>query len=926
MVYPINYIFIEGTLLQECEQLPVDILHQQEDIVGQENQQKAKGGYMRKSFKTFSLLPLFLFLALSFDVYAVSLSPELVEKLRKEGRLEEVVRQANLAREKGVWQPSTNPPLKREGKTTQIDTIMAVVLLVDFDDNLSTHNPGEFDTLLFSKGFVLPTGSMRDFYWENSYQTFEVIGEVYGWYRMPQSYVAYTCTLGYQYGFGAYPYNAQKLVEDAIEAADFDVNFADYDHDGDGWVDALFVVHAGAGAEQSGNPCHIWSHKSRTSSVVNKDGVYLYEYAMEPETRTGGLVDIGVFCHEFGHVLGLPDLYDTDYSSEGLGDWTLMAGGSWNNEGRTPAHFDGWCKYKLGFSEVEQLAVNQTDVEILQAETSPVSYRLWTSGGGGTQYFLVENRQKVGFDKYLPGSGLLIYHVDESGSNSNEWCPGDPATPHYKVALEQADGLYQLEGCYGSPGDGDVGDPFPGWFEKRAIDDTTAPSSRNYYDNPTRVAVWNISDSDSAMYTNLDVTWSRPCLFLDEFTLDDTTFGNGNGLPEPGETIRLYFAISNIWAPLLGTTVTGSADVAGIDFTDDQSYVGDISTEGSVNNYSDPMEFEIGSSFTNAIVTFTLHVEGQVNEEGYSLDLSKEAWVGRPDILVVDDDSGSGKYNNYESYYTDAFDSLRLLYNVWDKKTQGDTIYNFSDYNILIWYTGDHREEIFSPADVESLMSFLDSGGGLFLTSQDAAEVLSESGDPLDSIFLTDYLHCSLYDDSVSQRQVMGVPKDTIGDGLFIYLDGLDSPKNQVSKDALVPDELTDTVLNYADPLWSPTDLVAGIRYQGDYKLVFFGFGFEGLNTAEQFQGEYLSRPHLVMQRVLNWLRPPICGDCDLNGWLDIADVMCKINHLFLGAALPCPPEIVDHNGDGVVDVADVILEINYLFVGAAHLECPLLR
>ena len=810
---------------------------------------------MRKSFKTLGLFFIFLFLALSFDIYAVSLSPELVEKLKKEGRLEEVVRQANLARQKGVWQPNPNPPLRRGGKSAQVDTIKAVVLLVDFADNVSNHRPGEFDTLLFSKGFVLSTGSMRDFYWENSYQTFELIGDVYGWYRMPQSYVAYVCTLGYQYGFGSYPYNAQKLVEDAVNAANPYVNFADYDRDGNGFVDALFVVHAGSGAEETGDPCDIWSHRSVTHSYVYVDGVKAYDYSTEPEIRSGGsLVDMGVFCHEFGHVLGLPDLYDTDYSSEGLGNWTLMAGGSWNNGGRTPAHFDAWCKKTLGFSEVQQLMANQTNVEIAQAETSPVSYRLWTLGGGGSQYFLVENRQRTGFDQYLPGHGLLIYHVDESGSNSSEWCPGDPPTPHYKVALEQADGRFQLEGCFGS-NSGDPGDPFPGSYDKRAFDDTTTPGSRNYYDNSTQVAVWNISNSGSVMHANMDVTWSRPGLFLSEFTLDDTTYGNGNGLPEAGEKIRLYFTISNIWAPLLGTTVTGSADVAGINFTDNQSYVGDIPTGGSVNNYLDPMEFEVSPSFACTIVTFTLHVEG--NGGTYSVDLFEKAQVGRPEILIVDDDSGTGKYNNYESYYTDALDYLQLFYDIWDKKNLGDTTLNFSDYKILIWYTGDHRTSIFSQADIERVMSFLDNGGRLFLTSQDATEVLSGSANPLFQQFLTEYLHVG-YNGTSNRLLVVGEPGDEIGDTLWIRPSGLPGADNQTSKDNLVPDSEADTVLFYADAGWIPTDFVAGTKFQNDYfKVALFGFGFEAISGGT-YQGHRLSTPSFVMQRVLDWLKSPL--------------------------------------------------------------------
>lgn len=397
---------------------------------------------------------------------------------------------------------------------------------------------------------------------------------------------------------------------------------------------------------------------------------------------------------------------------------------------------------------------------------------------------------------------------------------------------------------------------FPGSYDKRAFDDTSVSGSRDYYDNSTQVAVWNVSDSDSAMTANLDVTWSRPCLFLDQFVLDDTTYGNGNGLPEPGETIKLYFTISNIWLSLGGTTVTGSADEAGISFTDSQSYLGYIATGGSKNSYSDPMEFDISPAFTNAIVTFTLHVVG--NGESYSLDFQREAWMGRPDILIVDDDSGTGKYNNYEGYYTDALDSLQRLYDVWDKTNQGDTTYDFSDYQILIWYTGDHRDGVFSEADVESLMSFLDNGGKLFLTSQDAAEALSASGDPLDSIFLEDYLHCSLADGNCSKRLALGIPGDPVGDTLYIQTWGtVGNPNNQVSPDVIVPNGSAVQVLRYAGLNWAITDSVAGIRYQGEgYRLVFFGFGFEGMtSTGQLYSGHYLSKPHFIMERVLDWLQ-----------------------------------------------------------------------
>jgi M6 family metalloprotease-like protein len=598
---------------------------------------------MRLNIIKVLLLIFFLFLILDSDLYAVSLSPEVVEKLRKEGRLEEVVRQANLAREKGVWQPSANPPLRLgKGGSSAVDTLKPIVICVDFDSNQHTYEASKFDTLLFSKGFVFPTGSMRDYYLENSYGKLYLVGGITGWYRMLEDYSYYVWG---NYGIGSWPHNAQKLAKDAVNAADPYVNFSDYDYDQDGWVDALIIVHAGPGAEETADLDDIWSHKWSMDSVLTRDGVHLYEYNMDPEMHDDGAFnDMGVFGHEFGHILGLPDLYDGDYSSEGLGKWSMMASGSWNNNGKTPAHLDAWCKKKLEWVNVNQLSSNQTNVEILQAETSPVSYRLWTSGGGGSQYFLVENRQKTGFDASLPGEGLLIYHVDESVgdkyANWSEWCPGDPAYPHYKVALEQADGEFRLEGCYSAPNRGDAGDPFPGNHNKQAFDDTTTPNSRNYSNNSTQVAVWSISTSDSVMRANLDVTWSRPCLSLDEFTLDDSPpKGDGDGRPEGGETVNIYFTISNIWLPMTGTAVTGSVDTAaGITFTDDSSYLGNIGTGGSANNHSDSMEFVVDSLFPERLTIFTLHVQGNTTSGTYSLNFNEEVWAGNTDVSDFDEE------------------------------------------------------------------------------------------------------------------------------------------------------------------------------------------------------------------------------------------------------------------------------------------------
>jgi len=738
-----------------------------------------------------------------------------------------------------------------------VDTLRPLVLCVDFSDNVHGKTTGAFDTLLFSKDFELSTGSFRDYYLENSYGQHDPQGGVYGWVRAPQTYSYYTWGAS---GLGDLPHNAQQLVQDVLAATDPYVNFAEYDYDGNGWIDGLIVVHAGPGAEETGNDWHIWSHRWVINQQI-RDGVWISSYTMQPEVHANGsLIDIGVFCHEWGHDLGiLWEEYDRDYSSWGLGDWSVMATGCYNNGGKTPAHHSAYCKYFLGWTNVITVGSNQTNVEIIQAETSPVSYRLWTSGSVGSQFFMVENRQKTGFDSHLPGSGLLIYQVDvNKPGNDLEWCPGNPASSHFKTALEQADGDFKLEGCYGDSNQGDWGDPFPGYQNKPAFDDTTTPSSHDYYDDPTQVAVWNISDSDSMMYANMDILWSRPCLFLDSFIVDDSPpGGDGDGRPEGGETAEIYLTISNIWLPINNTTVTASADTEGIVFTDPTSNLGTIGTGDSVNNYLDPIEFEVDPFFTGRPTIITLHVEGNTTSGAYTLDFEEEIWAGDAEILIVDDDSGSAA--DYQSYYTAALDSLRTIYDIWDTEDtlgKGDPDFSFNQYRYLIWYTGDHKTDLFTPAQVESLMSFLDNGGRLFLTSQDAVEVLSGSANPLFQQFLTDYLHVG-YGGNTPSLLIAGHPGDEVGDTLWIRPWSTPGANNQTSRDKLVPDLLSDTVLVHAGSGFFPTDSVAATKFQNDiFKVVVFGFGFEGISTSPtQFHGKWLSKPHFVMGRVLNWLR-----------------------------------------------------------------------
>ena len=211
---------------------------------------------------------------------------------------------------------------------------------------------------------------------------------------------------------------------------------------------------------------------------------------------------VGVYAHEMGHmVFGLPDLYDTGNDSYGVGKWSLMAGGSWNGAlGSSPAHPDAWCKIRMGVVSPTVVSNTSSGASIPASEGNATVYKL-TSSTSSQQYVLVENRQQSGYDASLPGSGLLIYHVDDAvGSNNSQWYPGHTTSGHYKVAVEQADGLWQLEQ---KTSQGNSGDPWPGSSNRRAYNASSTPNSLDYSGLDQGISVTNISNSGATMTADL---------------------------------------------------------------------------------------------------------------------------------------------------------------------------------------------------------------------------------------------------------------------------------------------------------------------------------------------------------------------------------------------------------------------------------------
>jgi immune inhibitor A len=387
----------------------------------------------------------------------------------------------------------------------------AVTFLIEFPDRLADvgQRPASaYHNLFFSQG-IIPTGSLRDIYLEQSYGTYSLTGDTHGWLRTTDDYAT-----NYDDGLFGLAGGGNKVTKAAVDLTDPSIDFGVYDSDGpdgipssgddDGYVDACFVVYSGAGGHDTGDPSDIWAHAtgfernyltndpSAGGGFIRVDG-----YTMQPEVGVhlngdSVLLGLGVPAHEYGHVLGLPDLYDGSRDTWGLGYWCLMSYGASllrGTEVHSPVHMSAWCKEQLGWVSPIVVTGNLWDIVIPPVETNPVVYKVWRDGAPGDEYFLLENRQNLGFDDILPGKGLLIWHIDHT------------STPRLDlVDLEEADGKDDLEQGTGSrPGGGvyhpelgDAGDPYPGDSLNTIFDETSYPASTDNGGSPTDVSVEEI--------------------------------------------------------------------------------------------------------------------------------------------------------------------------------------------------------------------------------------------------------------------------------------------------------------------------------------------------------------------------------------------------------------------------------------------------
>jgi M6 family metalloprotease-like protein len=352
--------------------------------------------------------------------------------------------------------PRKNYPLTGSPKS--------LVILVNFaDKSFVTPNPQTaFTNLLNQEGYSANggTGSARDYFRDNSMGTFAPQFDVVGPFTLPNNMAFYG-----ENDSNDDDKNPRQMVIDACNLADANgVNFAQYDTDSDGIVDNVFIYYAGYN-EAEGAPANtVWPHRWELSSTLRLDGVRIIDYACTSELRGksgANMCGIGTFVHEFGHVLGLPDYYPTDGGSHHtLSYWSVMDSGPYLNSGNTPPAYSAYDRFFLNWLTPTELKTPQ-NVTLSSLTTTNKAYIITQNGNHNlnganpnpVEFFTLENRQKSGWDTFLPASGMLITRIFYNASAWNDNSPNNNASA-MGVDIIEADGKaseYNL-----------AGDVFPG--------------------------------------------------------------------------------------------------------------------------------------------------------------------------------------------------------------------------------------------------------------------------------------------------------------------------------------------------------------------------------------------------------------------------------------------------------------------------------
>lgn len=377
-----------------------------------------------------------------------------------------------------------------------------LILLAQFSDKKFTMNdPKAFYNRVanepgFSEGNF--KGSVADYFKAQSNGKFEMNFDVMGPYTLGEQ-----AFYGKNEG-GQQDVNVQAMISGCLgKAAAEGIDFSPYDWDGDGQMEMVFVVYAGRGEATGGGDNTIWPHKGRMTNPVKCGNKTLINYACSNELSTSNEVDgIGTICHEFSHCFGYPDAYDTNYTGlYGMGTWDLMCQGNYNGNGFTPAGYTAYEKYAAGWITPIELKEN-TSVSGMKPLAEGGDAYIFKNPNNSDEYYLIENRQKKGWDAGLAGSGIIINHIDYNLKAWNYNTPNSMMSginDHERITLIPADNIKSDKN--------EENDPWP-YGNKNRLANNTTPACTSYNLNTDGTKLMNIILSGMAIADNGTASFS----------------------------------------------------------------------------------------------------------------------------------------------------------------------------------------------------------------------------------------------------------------------------------------------------------------------------------------------------------------------------------------------------------------------------------
>lgn len=479
-------------------------------------------------------------------------------------------------------------------------TKKGLIILVQFTDSKfkSGHDLALYERIANDENYSGNNfrGSIKDYFKAQSHGQFELDFDVAGICQLQHPYAYYGKN------------NSQKedvkpgemVAEACLWAHEHGFDFSKYDWNGDGEVDQVFVLYAGHGEASYKDANTVWPHMFYLSASdygkpLSLDGVTVDTYACSSELNGDGNLDgIGTFCHEFSHCMGFPDLYDTSYAGWfGMGDFDLMCSGSYNGDSKCPAGYSAYEKAECGWLTLKDMTdvEKETSIAGVQPMSADGDAYIIKNKGHEDEYYILENRQKTGWDSYLPASGLMITHVDYDAdiwgwnmpntSGKYEDANGNTKTnDHQRLTIFRA----------GKSTDeyGDASDLYP-YGSNNSLTKTSSPASTLYNTNSDGSKYMHVAITDIAIAA--DGTAS--------FTLSKEEHQGGDVPVTPSGSTMLYESFDKCTGTGGNDSIWGGRSIgAGTPTYDNKGWT---STQGKV--YASSACVRVGTSSVNGDIT-----------------------------------------------------------------------------------------------------------------------------------------------------------------------------------------------------------------------------------------------------------------------------------------------------------------------------------